>query len=71
MVPFSNEASLIYVDNNLNDDCQNNSGRTDRIVRVIWRLWYKHNMNISPSAFFQIQGRSYLNLAENINKETT
>ena len=65
MLPFSNEASLIYVDSDLTIIKRMINAR---IVRVVWRLWYKHHMSIPASASFQIKSCPYHNLDNNINK---
>ena len=64
MLLFSNEASLIYVDNEINTD---NLDRWIRYVRIIWvlgRLRYEYHMSIPASASFELGGCSYRNLDE-------
>ena len=68
MLPFSNEASLIYVDNEVNTD---NLDRWIRYVRIIWvlgRLRYEYHMSIPASASFELRGCSNRNLEEHRKK---
>ena len=67
MLPFSNEASSIYVDNDLK--LIDKRIRNARIIWVIGRLGYEYHMNISASASFELRCCSYHNLNEHIGKK--